>query len=78
MQVSVCFVQPARDKWQAIVDLWDREEAPKGHTKQLILEADTEEEAVAAITEVEAAHAPTVYRAKTLKATIIIDDLPRD
>lgn len=37
-----------------------------------------EEEAVAAIEEVEAAHAPTGYRAKTLGSVIIVDDLPRD
>lgn len=71
MQVSVCFVQPAGDKWQAIVDLWDGEEYPKGHTERLILEADTEEDAVAA-------HAPTGYRAKTTESVIIIDDLPNE
>ena len=78
MQVSVCFVEPSGDKWRAIVDLWDGVEAPNGHTQRLILEADTEEEAVAAIEEVEAAHAPTGYRAKTLGSVIIVDDLPRD
>ena len=72
MQVSVCFVEPSGDKWRAIV------EAPNGHTQRLILEAETEEEAVAAIEEVEAAHAPTGYRAKTLGSVIIVDDLPRD
>lgn len=35
-------------------------------------------EAVASIREVEAAHAPTGYRAKTMDSVIIIDDLPRD
>ena len=74
MQVSVCFVQPAGDKWQAIVDLWDGEEYPKGHTERLILEED----AVAAIAEVEAAHAPTGYRAKTTESVIIINDLPNE
>ena len=78
MQVSVCFVEPAGEKWRAIVDLWDGVERPKGHTQRLILEADTEEEAVKAIEEVEAAHAPTGYRAKTLDSAIIIDDIPRD
>ena len=78
MQVSVCFVQPAGDKWQAIVDLWDGEEYPKGHTERLILEADTEEDAVAAIAEVEAAHAPTGYRAKTTESVIIINALPNE
>ena len=76
MQVSVCFVEPSGDKWRAIVDLWDGVEAPNGHTQRLILEAETEEEAVAAIEEVEAAHAPTGYRAKTLGSVIIVDDLP--
>ena len=78
MQVSVCFVEPAGEKWRAIVDLWDGVDHPKGHTQRLILEADTEAEAIAAIEEVEAAHAPTGYRAKTLESAIIIDDLPRD
>ena len=77
MQVSVCFVEPSGDKWRAIVDLWDGVEAPNGHTQRLILEAETEEEAVAAIREVEAAHAPTGYRAKTLGSVIIVDDLPK-
>lgn len=76
MQVSVCFVEPAGEKWRAVVDLWDGVEA--GRTQRLTLEADTEDEAVAAIREVEAAHAPTGYRAKTLDSVIIIDDLPRD
>lgn len=78
MQVFVCFVEPAGDKWRAIVDLWDGVEAPAGRTQRLILEADTEKEAVASIREVEAAHAPTGYRAKTMDSVIIIDDLPRD
>lgn len=78
MQVSVCFVQPAGDKWQAIVDLWDGKEYPKGHTERLILEADTEKDAVAAIAEVEAAHAPTGYRAKITESVIIINDLPNE
>ena len=78
MQVSVCFVEPAGDKWRAIVDLWDGVEAPAGRTQRLILEADTEKEAVASIREVEAAHAPTGYRAKTLGSVSIVDDLPRD
>lgn len=78
MQVSVCFVEPSGDKWRAIVDLWDGEEAPKGKTERLILEADTEEEAVAAIEEVEAAHAPTGHRAKAMEKAVIICDLPRD
>jgi hypothetical protein len=40
--------------------------------------ADTEEDAVAAIAEVEAAHAPTGYRAKTTESVIIINDLPNE
>ena len=78
MQVSVCFVEPAGDKWRAIVDLWDGEEAPKGHTERLILEADTEDEAVAAIEEVESAHAPTGHRAKAMAKAVVICDLLRD
>ncbi len=78
MQVTVCFVEPNGDKWRAIVDLWDGIEAPAGHTQRLILEADTEKEAVAAIREVEAAHAPTGYRAKAMEKAVIICDLPRD
>ena len=76
MQVSVCFVEPSGDKWRVIVDLWDGVEAPNGHTQRLILEAETEEEAVAAIEEVEAAHAPTGNRIKAGDgATVIIDDI---
>ena len=78
MQVSVAFVEPAGEKWRAIVDLWDGVDHPKGHTQRLILETETEAEAVEAVKEVEAAHAPTGYRAKTMESTIIIDDLPRD
>lgn len=78
MQVSVCFVEPSGDKWRAIVDLWDGVDYPKGHTQRLTLEADTQEEVIAAIREVEAAHAPTGYRAKTLDSVTIINDLPRD
>ncbi len=37
-----------------------------------------EAEALEAVKEVEAAHAPTGYRAKTMESAIIIDDLPRD
>ena len=78
MQVSVAFVEPAGEKWRAIVDLWDGVDHPKGHTQRLILETETEAEAVEAVKEVEAAHAPTGYRAKTMESAIIIDDLPRD
>ena len=78
MQVSVAFVEPAGEKWRAIVDLWDGVDHPKGHTQRLILETETEAEAVEAVKEVEAAHAPTGYRAKTMENAIIIDDLPRD
>ena len=78
MQVSVCFVEPAGNKWRAIVDLWDGGKAPDGHTERLILEADTEAEAIAAIKEVEAVHAPTGHRAKTLDSVIIVGDLPED
>jgi len=78
MQVAVCFVERAGDGWRAVVDLWDGVEAPKGHTQRLTLEAETQDEAVAAIREVEAAHAPTGYRAKTLDSVIIVDDLPID
>ncbi len=78
MQVTVCFVEPSGDKWWAIVDLWDGAEPPAGHTQRLILEEDTEEEAVATIREVEAAHAPTGYREKAMEKAVIICDLPRD
>ena len=78
MQVSVCFVEPSGVKWRAIVDLCDGVEAPEGHTQRLILEVETEKEAVAAIKEVEAAHAPTGYRAKALESVVIVDDLPRE
>ncbi len=78
MQVSVCFVEPSGDKWRAVVDLWDGADPPAGHTQRLILEADTKEEAEAAIREVEAVHAPTGRRAKALKGVIIVNDLPRD
>lgn len=78
MQVSVCFVEPAGDKWRAIVDLWDGVDYPKGHTERLILEADTEAEVEAATAEVEAARAPTGYRAKAMENVIIIADLPQD
>lgn len=75
MQVSVCFVQPRGDKWEAVVDLWDGVDYPRGKTERLILEADTQEDALAAIAEVEAAHTPTGRRAKTADSVIIIDDL---
>lgn len=75
MQVSMCFVKPAGDKWQAVVDLWDGVDYPKGRTERLILEADTQEEALAARDEVEAAHAPTGYRAKTMDSVTIILDI---
>lgn len=78
MQVSVAFVEPSGDKWRAIVDLWDGVDHPKGHTQRLILETETQEEAIAAVAEVEAAHAPTGYRAKTLGGVTIVDNLPRD
>lgn len=78
MQVSVCLVERSGEKWQAIVDLWDGVEAPKGHTQRLILEANTKEEAVAAIEEIEAAHTPMGYRVKTLNGVILIDDFPED
>lgn len=78
MQVSVCFVEPIGSKWRAIVDLWDGVEYPKGHTERLMLEADTEEEARAAIAEIEAVHAPTGYRAKAMESVIIINDLPNE
>lgn len=73
MQVGVCFVNPAGDKWQAIVDLWDGVDYPKGQSERLILKADTQEEALAAIAEVKATHAPTGYRAKIMDSVIIID-----
>ena len=78
MQVGVCFVERAGDGWRAVVDMWDGVEAPKGHTQRLTLEAQTEDEAIAAIKEVEAAHAPTGHRAKTLNSVIIVDDIPED
>lgn len=78
MQVSICFVKRAGEKWQAIVDLWDGKEPPKGRTQRLIMEEDTESAALAAIKEVEAAHTPTGYKAKTLNRVILIDDLPSD
>lgn len=76
MQVSVAFVERAGEKWRAIVDLWDGIDYPNGRTQRLIMDAETEAEAVAAIEEVEAAHAPTGYRAKTLDGVIIINDCP--
>lgn len=78
MQVSVAFVERAGEKWRAIVDLWDGIDYPNGRTQRLIMDAETEAEAVAAIEEVEAAHAPTGYRAKTLESVVIVDDLPRE
>ena len=78
MQVSVCFVEPSGDKWRGYCRSVGRSRSPKRAYTALILEAETEEEAVAAIEEVEAAHAPTGYRAKTLGSVIIVDDLPRD
>ena len=78
MQVSVAFVEPSGDKWRAVVDLWDGVEAPKAKTERLILECNTEAEAVDAVHEVEAVHTPTGWRAKTMESVIIIDDLPRE
>ena len=75
MQVSVCFVEPSGDKWRAIVDLWDGVEYPKGKTERLVLECETEEEAIAAVHEVEAVHTPTGWRAKTMEPAIIVMDI---
>ena len=77
MQVSVAFVEPDGDKWKAIVDLWDG--VPSGKAERLILNADTQEEALAAIDEVQATHAPIGKRAYTgYEPTIIIDDIMPD
>lgn len=78
MQVSVAFVEPSGDKWRAIVDLWDGVDAPSGKTERLILECNTEGEAVAAVEEVKAVHAPTGRRVRAFEGVTIINDLPSD
>jgi plastocyanin len=90
MQVSVAFVEPSGDKWRAIVDLWDGVDYPNAKTQRLELELNTMEEAVAAVEEVKAAHAPTgvmvgagdgvtfAFRGKHQPDSVtIIDDRPR-
>lgn len=79
MQVSVCIVRHPGEKWEAIVDLWNGVDYPRGRSQRLILETDTEEEALAAIEEVKAAHAPTGHRASAIAdPSIIIIDVPKD
>ena len=78
MQVSVAFVEPDGGNWKAVVDLWDGVDAPKGKTERLTLTCATEEEAVAAVEEVKAVHAPTGRKIRPFEGVTIVNDLPRD
>ena len=75
LQVAVALVDHYGEKWRAIVDLWDGVDYPNGKTERLVLECETEEEAIAAIEEVEAVHTPTGWRAKTMEPAIIVMDI---
>ncbi len=73
LQVNVAFAQPIKDKWQAIIDLWDGMQ--HGETQRLIIECDTEAEALETIEKVKAEHKPKKYGSKKLEGITIIDNI---
>ena len=79
LQLSVAFVEKDHKsgKWTAIADLWDGK--PQGETQRLTMVCDTEEEALAAVDEVNELHQPTGKRAGNgYTPVVIIDDILQD
>lgn len=72
LQLSVAFIDKNEQsgKWEAIADLWDGK--PQGETRRLTMVCDTEEEAIAAVDEVNELHQPTGKRASEGYRPVVI------
>ncbi len=76
LQLAVAFIEPKGGKWEACAQLWNGKDHDKGGlTEYVKILCDTQEEALAAVDEVEKAHAPTGNRAKLFNSVCIIDDI---
>ena len=72
LQVSACLVEPVGSGWQAIVNLWDGVAAPNGRTDRIVLDAGTQDEAIAAVEKMQSERAPAGYRSKDRGAVVLI------
>lgn len=70
LQVGVCLVeQQDGGAWQSIINLW----SDTGESERLVVNADTIEDAMAAVDKAQTEHAPTERRSKTRGSVVLID-----
>lgn len=71
LQVGVCLVeQQDGDVWQSVINLW----SDTGEAERLVVNADTMEDAIAAIDKAQAEHVPAGRRSKQRGPVVLIDN----